>query len=235
MAGLSEKINNILNDIDNNIKDQKEAEYVKSKVMELTTTFIEYMDNIVGLQSNQDMMEKKIKKIQKKISQIEEDIYMDLDDECDCDDECSGDCECGCDDEGCEFEISCPYCGDAFIIDESSQNENEIECPNCKNIIELDWDEPAGCSGECSHCASGCYEDSDDSKEAIDSALAEDGEEYNTSGDSANINNQNGKNNNSNNNQGQNGNQTNNGQLNGNSSNGKENSEGTDQKNEDDM
>jgi len=115
MSGLSEKINSILKDIDNNINNPKEAEYVKSKVMDLTTTFIEYMDNMIGLQSNQDQLEKKLKKIQKKVSQIEEDIYMDMDDDC------SDDCECtSChgEDDSCEFEISCPYCGDAFIIDE---------------------------------------------------------------------------------------------------------------------
>lgn len=213
MAGLSEKINNILRDIDSNIKDPSDVEYVKSKIMELTTTFIESMDNMIGLQASQEQIERKLKRIQNKVSQIEEDIYMDLDDEPE--DDCCDSCGCGCNesDDGCEFEISCPYCGDAFIIEQDLQDESEIECPNCKNIIELDWDEPTSCQGGCGNCSSGCYSDED---EEIDS-IAEDEEEYNSNANQvsnesiSNSNSENSTNSNSSNNQGQNKSNTQNG------------------------
>ncbi len=63
---------------------------------------------------------------------------------CDCDD-CHDDCDCDCDDE-CDccgeddfhYEVVCPTCGEATIVDEGILELGSIKCPNCDEELEFD-------------------------------------------------------------------------------------------------
>lgn len=172
--------NTITKDLDKNIKDEKLLLYVKTKMMELLTSCIDTMDNVIELGNKQASIDMMLTKIMHKIERMEEDIYIDMDDD---EDDC--DCDCGsCDkmhDNDYEFEIVCPYCGEEFIVDEEAQESDEIECPNCQNVIELDWDD-SSCNGSCEGCHSHEYEQEE--SESLDS-VAEDEEDYKLEGKSS--------------------------------------------------
>lgn len=145
MGELSKRFQDILKDIEGNITDEKEREYISNKIVEISmlhVSVINELTNIINnkidkIQSKQNSMETKLNKIQSSISGIEDDIY----------------------DDGYDFEITCPYCNKEFIADVESKTD--IKCPECQNIIELDWnggEEQNQCSGHCSRCNSRCGE-----------------------------------------------------------------------------
>ena len=156
MSDIKGKYKRILEDLENNIKDQEDLNYAKEKFMELTLIFMDIIDRLTILTDAriQDIEEKqqeintRISNVQSIVDEIEGDIY-DTDDEY-------------------EFEIVCPYCNHEFTTDIADEEKEEIKCPKCNNIIELDWngEEEYSCSGDCTHCHG--------------EKVAEDEEEYNT-------------------------------------------------------
>ena len=91
------------------------------------------------LEESQREMEFKTNQIDEALKKIEEDIYIEDDEE-----------------EEYSFEIVCPYCNYTFET-ELDELTTDIKCPECNNIIELDWDgsdkeEQSSCERECSHC-----------------------------------------------------------------------------------
>lgn len=154
MSELKEKLQQFTKDIEENIESKKDLAYIKEKISELCMFFLDEMDKLVDdVAIKQEDMERKIAKMQNSIEKIEKDIYID-------------------DEEGYDYEIVCPYCGNEFIASNSEDN-SEIECPECNNIIELDWSDDLefddeGCSGSCSSCG-GCghheFEDDEDDNE----------------------------------------------------------------------
>lgn len=144
MSDLTKKFQEIINDIESNISDPKELEYVNKKITEISMLYMEIIDNmndviqnkIAGIEKFQNSIETKVNKIQTSIAGIENDIY----------------------DEGYDFEIVCPYCNNEFTAD--IESKSDIKCPECQNIIELDWnnDESEGCTGNCHSCGSHCGE-----------------------------------------------------------------------------
>ncbi len=181
MADLSKKYEEILEDIENKLKNPQDLEFVKGKISELTLLFMNTIDKLLEtMEEHQSRLERKVEKMEKSIEQIEDDMYIDdEDDEDDHDNDvdkiCSYNCECNHDNDDYEFEIVCPYCGHEFVTDDSFKDEDEIECPKCHNIIELDWDD-SECSGKCGSCGSHCYNDSDD--EIKIPSVAEDEKDY---------------------------------------------------------
>ena len=146
MTELSQAYASILLDLEKNIKDEKELEYVKEQFMKLASIFIEQMEETINsngkrikeLEKKQDEIDRKMESINNIVEEIENDIYMDEEDE--------------------EFHIVCPYCNFEFS-ENFDENRKEIQCPECNNIIELDWnDEDDGCSGHCHGCHGGCGE-----------------------------------------------------------------------------
>lgn len=145
MSELTKKFQNIMEDIEYNIKDEKILEYVNKKVTEISMLHMEVIgeltdiikNKIENIETTQNSIETKVNKMQTSIAGIENDIY---------------------DDDGFDFEIVCPYCNNEFTAD--IESKSDIKCPECQNIIELDWngDEHSGCSGHCSSCSSGCGE-----------------------------------------------------------------------------
>ena len=161
MSDMKNQYKKILEELENNIKDQKDLIFVKEKFMDLTLIFMDIIDRLTILtdtkikeiEEKQQAIDNKIKAVKSMVDEIEGDIYEDED--------------------NYEFEIVCPYCNHEFVTDINSEMNAEVECPECHNIIELDWnqeDDCYACEGNCSHCYEG--------------KVAEDSEEYKTSGKS---------------------------------------------------
>ena len=154
MAKLREEYNNFLKDIEKNLKNKEDLEYVKVRFSMFVDKVIDEMDMLVDykaqkmneLERKQKEIDDKMNKMQQIIDNIEKDIYSD---------------------EGFDFEIICPYCDNQFVID-VEEDKTEVECPVCNNIIELDWsgevEEDSDCNGSCSGCH-GCDEEQEEQPE----------------------------------------------------------------------
>ena len=154
MGTIKTEYKSFLDDIEKNIKNKEDLEYVKKRFSSFLDVMLEQIDYIMDykkaeidkLEKTQKEIEERMSKMQQVIDNIEKDIY----------------------DEGFDFEITCPYCNYEFFID-VDENKTEVECPECKNMIELDWsggeeeantDDQNDCNGNCHGC-SGCDEDDD--------------------------------------------------------------------------
>lgn len=147
MSKFKNEYKSFLDDIEKNIKNLDDLNYIKERFAKFMDVVIEKMDQVLDFK-NQELdhllemqkgLENRMDKMQRIIDNIEKDIYSD---------------------EGFDFEIICPYCNYEFIAD-VDENKTEIECPECKNMIELDWsgdteDDMDSCSGNCSGNCSGC-------------------------------------------------------------------------------
>ena len=154
MSILKDEYKNFLDDIESNIKNKEDLEYIKKRFADFVDKVLNHIDYIVGykkqeienLEDTQKQLIERIDKMQRVIDNIEKDIYSD---------------------EGFDFEIICPYCDNQFVID-VDEDKTEVECPVCNNIIELDWSgDPSDddeCSGHCSGC-SGCDDQEDDEED----------------------------------------------------------------------
>ena len=153
MSDLSTRFQDIMKDIENNISNEKDLEYINKKITEISMLYMEVLsgmneviqNKIENIEKVQNSIETKVNKIQTSIAGIENDIY----------------------DDGYDFEIICPYCNNEFTAD--IESKSDIKCPECQNVIELDWNgEETGCSGSCSSCSSNCgsvLEDFDDDED----------------------------------------------------------------------
>ena len=154
MNDLKNEYKSFLDDIEKNIKNKEDLEYIKVRFASFLDVVLDKLEYIADykaselkrLEEEQDKIEEKMSKMQKVIDNIEKDIYTD---------------------DGYDFEIVCPYCNLEFMID-IDESKKEIECPECRNIIELDWsgdvdDQPDSndCQGNCHGCH-GCETDEDD-------------------------------------------------------------------------
>lgn len=154
MGSIKNEYKSFLDDIEKNIKNKEDLEYIKKRLSSFVDVIVEKVDDIANyrkeeieqLEERQNEIEEKMSKMQGIIDNIEKDIYAE---------------------EGFDFEIVCPYCENEFIID-VDENKTEVECPECNNVIELDWtgnvdDEPEhdGCTGSCHGCH-GCGDNDED-------------------------------------------------------------------------
>ncbi len=151
MGTIKTEYKSFLDDIEKNIKDKDDLEYIKKRFASFVDVMLDQIDYILDykkdeiskLEETQKELEANMKQIKQVVDNIERDIY----------------------DDDFDFEITCPYCNYEFFID-VDENKTEIECPECKNMIELDWsgdtDEPQdNCNGNCQGC-SGCNDEDDD-------------------------------------------------------------------------
>ncbi len=146
MADLQSSLKNILNDLNENIKNKDDLEYIKTQIYKLTTVFQDELDRIAennmnkidSLVARYNQVDERISKMEKSIKNIEKDIY--IEDEYD-------------------FQITCPYCDYVFEADFTDGVKKEVKCPECCNTIELDWNDEGSCRGGCAGCSSNCYED----------------------------------------------------------------------------
>lgn len=154
MTDLNKKFKIILDETEENLKANKDLEYVKEQLFKVYTMFLDEFDKI---QENYDKkidvladkcakVENKMEEIETKLQKINKDIYLEDSEE--------------------EFEITCPYCEADIIVDFSEELKEEISCPECNNIIELDWNnEEEGCSHNCNNCGHHHDDENQDSEE----------------------------------------------------------------------
>ena len=125
MANINTKFKKILSELEENIKDEQELEYVKAQMFNLYNILFEEVNKIEELANEkiaaileiQVQMEAKVNKLEQDLTEIQKDIY---------------------EGEDSEIAIVCPYCNNEFVL-ELEELREEIECPECNNIIELDW------------------------------------------------------------------------------------------------
>ena len=155
MGILKNEYKSFLDDIEKNVKNKEDLEYVKQRFASFLDIVLDQMDYIMDykqneiakLENTQNMLTAKMNEMQQVINNIEKDIYVE---------------------DGFDFEIVCPYCDYEFIID-VDENKTEVECPQCQNTIELDWtgdvdeeESKGGCSGGSCHGCHGCSDEDDD-------------------------------------------------------------------------
>lgn len=151
MSELSNRYQQIMKDLQTNIKDEEDKEFVITKFQELSMMFMDVIDRLTYLtdlrikeiETQQKEIDEKMTKIQKAVDGIENDIYEDSD--------------------AYEFEITCPYCNHEFVTDINADINTEVECPECHNMIELDWnsEDDEECAHNCSYCEHECVEEED--------------------------------------------------------------------------
>ncbi|MCI8397376.1 MAG: hypothetical protein HFJ52_07165 [Clostridia bacterium] len=164
MSDLKKKFSAIIADIEKNIKNKEDLDYVKSQVYNISMLFLDELDKLAEINlgrlnvliEREKELSKKIANMEKMVNNIEKEVFIPQD---------------------CDFEIVCPYCNTEFVEDLKSGTEPEIKCPECGNVIELDWheedEECCGhhCGGDCDHeeCGNcGTCDDCDDCKEETD-------------------------------------------------------------------
>ena len=152
MANLNGKFKKILEDLEKNINNKEDLEYIKVQIFNLYNIFFDEMsqreenaaERMTALAGAQAIMQEKIEKLEKDLKSIEKELFID---------------------EDSDFAITCPYCNNEFVV-ECEDLKDEIECPECNNIIELDWgDEEDGHSGCCDHDCSHCNHDHDEDED----------------------------------------------------------------------
>lgn len=131
MKEISDDFKNIMEDLEKNIKNPEDLEYIKSKFSDI---FLEVLNNMA---SKIEDLEKRQENLEDSMNRIEKELFIE-------------------DDEDFTFEIVCPYCNAEFEAD-IENDLTEVKCPECGNKIELDWNETeeGGCPGSCAGC-SGC-------------------------------------------------------------------------------
>jgi DNA-directed RNA polymerase subunit RPC12/RpoP len=133
----------------------------ESKEAKLLSVMMDILENIglsiADLEENALALGDEIDALSDDLSDVEEIVYDEEYDDCDCDDD---DCCCHDHDDLDEdfFEMECPSCGEALVIDESVMEQGSITCPSCgqKFVLETGDDgceEDGGCG-----CGCGCGE-----------------------------------------------------------------------------
>lgn len=157
MSELTNRYAQIMSDLQANIKNKEDKEFVMSKFQELSMMFLDVIDRLTCLtdlrikdvEEQQKEIEERMAKLQKSVDGIESDIYED--------------------DDTYEFEIVCPYCNHEFVTDINSEISTEVECPECHNMIELDWNgEDEECAHNCSCCEHECVAEDEATYDAIE-------------------------------------------------------------------
>ena len=174
MSEFDEKYNKIIEDISKNIKDEKELQFVKEKMNELSAIFINMFNQvnnssekrITDLEKNQKGLEEKINKVEKFIEDMKKDIYDEYDEE---------DEMIKKQNDGSMIVNGLTELEDLEDLIPVTFDKEDYETlngfPECHNIIELDWnldDCESGCSSchGCSSCGShGIIDEEDDDDE----------------------------------------------------------------------
>ncbi len=129
MTDLKKRFNKILQDIEKNVTNKEDVNYIKTQVYNISLLFLDELDKLAEINLNrlntmidrEKELETKIENMEKIINKLEKEVYSSDDDS--------------------DFEIVCPYCNTEFIEDFSNGIKYEVRCPECDNIIELDWNE----------------------------------------------------------------------------------------------
>lgn len=135
MANLKKRLNEILSELDENIKNKEDLEYVKSQIYNISLLFLDEIDKLAELNLGRlNVMIEREKELAKRVATMEK-IIKNIEKEMTIEQEC-------------DFEIICPYCNTDFVEDFTNGYKHEVKCPECDNVIELDWHEENNCSCE---------------------------------------------------------------------------------------
>ena len=148
MSNLNGELKKILEELEQNIQNKEDLEYIKVKIFNLYNLFfdevnkieektVSRMETIAGTQA---ALQEKVESLENELKSMEKELYVD---------------------EESDFSITCPYCNNEFIV-ECEELKDEIECPECNNIIELDWGDECDGHDGCSHGCSNCNHDEED-------------------------------------------------------------------------
>lgn len=170
MSDFNKKYQEIINELEKNVKDVSELNLIKGKLSELVIYLTDMISKSVEMENNVGKIDRNIKRLQRRIEDIENDIYMDSDELVDELEEIGYD---QMHDNDYEFEITCPYCDYEFITDNSYKNQVTIRCPKCGKMIELDWN-----IEENSDSSNEFYYDEDKNKEEKIGKISEKNEKY---------------------------------------------------------
>ena len=155
MANLNVKFKKILEDLEENIQNKEDLEYVKTQIYNIYTIFLDEFEELESKCNEKvenillkcKVLDDRMSEIEDSIDKIESDIYIKENEEYD-------------------FDITCPYCDTEFSIDFSNGPQNVVICPECNNTIELDWNEhDDDCSHGCHECGGGCNHHHDEDEE----------------------------------------------------------------------
>lgn len=163
MANLKKRFKEILDDIEDNIKNKEDLEYIKSQVYNISLLFLDELDKLAELNldrlnvmiEREKELSKKISRMERAVNNIEREVLISPE---------------------CSFEIICPYCNAEFLEDLGGGIEEEVKCPECGNTIELDWHEDECCGHHCGDECS-CDDCMDDDYEEIEDEDVEDNED----------------------------------------------------------
>ncbi len=152
MANLKKRFKEILDDIEKNIKNKDDLEYIKSQIYNISILFLDELDKLAEFNVNklsvmldrEKELCKKVTKMEKIITNLEKEVFSSSE---------------------CDFEIVCPYCNTEFVEDLEDNTDREIKCPECGNTIELDWNEDEECDEDC-NCEE--YFDEEDNEKNLD-------------------------------------------------------------------
>ena len=144
MQELQRKFKKVISDLEKNLKDKEDLEYVKTQIYKVYTMFLDEFDKleesstqkIDSIVARYAGLEDRITELEGTLDKIEKDLYIE---------------------EEYDLDIVCPYCNTEFTIDDSEELKDKVICPKCNNVIELDWnDETHECSHDCHDCEHDC-------------------------------------------------------------------------------
>ena len=163
MSELKKEFKSYMEDVEKNIHNKQDAEYIKGRTVELMDAISNEIERILNLkeekisqiEKKQVMLEERLNAIQEEMNDIEQELLIEEDEEA------SDEIDEIAEEAGeYDFEITCPYCDYDFIVDLNT-DKSEVVCPECNNVIELDWTGNVeeneqynqGCgNGHCSGC-----------------------------------------------------------------------------------
>ena len=136
-----------------------------TKEGKILLALVDLMDDVTTavteLEGDMDQAYEELDAIDEDLTDIEEFLWEDDEDECDCcdcddewdDEDWDDEDECCCghdhdDDElfdGGIYEITCPKCGEIVCMDEEMLFSPDCGCPNCGTSFEIEFDEECDC------------------------------------------------------------------------------------------
>ena len=148
MSELQKNFKKVLSEIEQNLKNKEDIQYVKTQICNLYDVFIKELEKleekstkkIDAIVARYKVLENRMSEIENSIDKIEKDIYIS-------------------EEEDYTFDITCPYCDTEFSVDCSDEMPRSVMCPECNNTIELDWNEHEECSHDCHDCEENCHDE----------------------------------------------------------------------------
>lgn len=116
---LNKKFNDTIKNLEENLTNKKELDFVKKQVTNLAMAYIDELSNIEKkYEIRIKHCENRVDELENHMQKLEKELFEEDD---------------------IEFEpITCPYCNAHFMI-ECDSELTEMQCPECDNTIELDW------------------------------------------------------------------------------------------------